>query len=454
MDYTETLDEIANDMDQLSSYKSGIIERLGTLQDVNKESDDESKDAERIEAEINKFHESYVNIVSRIATCSKNLQNRKKLSTSHEDDDSSTSEDIINDTFKTWVSQSYDLPSSNPSFLFADDDSLSSSTTSHSPEHKDDGRSRIFEEYSFLEWDDFETGCLEDSENESNLSSKSSERRPSTPPSLEKLLRIPPRRSLQSLPDVSELDFDSPTYCLRKDLYNTQLKEEYSFINSTLLDDIHELHNDTNAYSIMEDSNLQSTSRMNPRDTSNNSDANESSSSASHPPPTKEEEEEASKADDPTNNCDDSNESISEEREPTPVRSDSVLNLSDDDDDESGYVDYDSNLDESSDHGECNELSPSSLKKAKTFANMSTMTSDWFTEEDETNVRENKPQFVYLKRAFMAALPFYFFIFIAFVLTEVVARYTFEEKFSCLLHNNLHYSFTPTLSWDNGPPPS
>ena len=134
------------------------------------------------------------------------------------------------------------------------------------------------------------------------------------------------------------------------------------------------------------------------------------------------------------------------------MRNDSVLDLSDDDDDdESGYVDYDSNLDEPSEHGEYNELT-SNLKKVKTFANMSTMTSDWITEDDD--VTEKKHQFVYLKRAFMAALPFYFFIFIGFVLTEVILRYSFEEKFSCLLHNNLHYSFTPTLSWDNGPPPS
>ena len=59
----------------LQTCKSGIIERLDILQDVEKDSEDDSKDAEDIEAEINKFHESCVNILSRIDICSKNLQN-------------------------------------------------------------------------------------------------------------------------------------------------------------------------------------------------------------------------------------------------------------------------------------------------------------------------------------------------------------------------------------------
>ena len=66
----------------MQSCKSGIIERLDILQDVEKDSEDDSKDveaksskdAEDIEAEINKFHESCVNILSRIDICSKNLQ--------------------------------------------------------------------------------------------------------------------------------------------------------------------------------------------------------------------------------------------------------------------------------------------------------------------------------------------------------------------------------------------
>jgi hypothetical protein len=104
---------------------------------------------------------------------------------------------------------------------------------------------------------------------------------------------------------------------------------------------------------------------------------------------------------------------------------------------------------------------PAKKRHVKTFANMGTMTSDWIIEEDdedddddEVKPKEQKHQYVYLKRAFMAALPFYFFIFVAYVLTEIVFRYTFEEKFACLLHNTLHYSLTPTLSWENGPPPS
>uniref|UniRef100_H2YLP8 KASH domain-containing protein n=1 Tax=Ciona savignyi TaxID=51511 RepID=H2YLP8_CIOSA len=58
-------------------------------------------------------------------------------------------------------------------------------------------------------------------------------------------------------------------------------------------------------------------------------------------------------------------------------------------------------------------------------------------------------------RVVKASVPFYiFFFFIYFLLWLSSASCIIDDRTICLQRNNLHYSFTPLLTWTDGPPPT